>query len=157
VATSDRAAPDGFGVSTGEGRGDLLPRLVAAEVSLNVAMPLDDVDDLEVLRPVAEENHVAFVGHAADLRVQFGPASAECAGKRGKLRAPAAKLRGEPPAGGRGAALAGDVFEDGDEVAPGCREIDEPRHSAPLCGELGSLGLDRGGDVVVRVAAAFGD
>lgn len=79
-------------------------------------MALKNVDDLEAIVDVAKEDHVVFVGKAANVRAKLGTGAAKRGLQRRKLMALGAEPLHKCLADGDATAGVGDGAQDRDEV-----------------------------------------
>lgn len=132
-------------------------RLLFRKVLVDVAPPIENVDDLDVLILIAEEDDIALVRHGADVGTQFGPVRAEDAGQLGQMIAPRHQLGDEGLAHGDVAALAGDVTENTGQIVSGRCQIDEAAHLVAVSDQFLAHGLQMRQHVIGAMFAALRD
>ena len=87
------------------------PLLLIKEL-FDIAVPLEDVDHLEAVVAIAEKNHVAVDGEAAQIVTEFWPFPAKGAGEHGELTALLPNPVHKRAAHGTISALAREVFQN---------------------------------------------
>ena len=86
------------------------------EKCVDIAVPFDDVHNLEGIGLIPKEDHVAFESEAADIGPKFRPRSADGCGQRRKLATLLPQRADEALACNEASAFAGDKLQDVDQI-----------------------------------------
>jgi len=124
---------------------------------IDVAVFLDDVDYLKTVIDVAEEDDIPLVRRTADIGPQFRSRSAERAREVGKSAALLPKFPHKTAASDQAAALAGDVFEDIDQISEPKAAYEAAARLEAFLGQLCGFGLQRRVNISIGHFTALGN
>src|SRR5215471_6188970 len=87
---------------------NLAIRLIV-KIGDNVPMPFEDIHHLEAVIDIAEEDHIVFVRHAAQVRAEFRPGASQRTGQSSQMVTVVAQLPNEALRYRHAAAHASDI------------------------------------------------
>lgn len=102
----------------------------------DIAVPLDDIDDLENVALIAKEDHIAFEDEAPQIRAEFGARYPQRTRERGELDTLPSQRLYKSPADSLIAAFPRDIGKNLLQVIAGTVEIDKTALSITFLGQL---------------------